>query len=160
MTLLELQSVEFQNEFITSLAKILMLPSSAIVISDVILNSESGQGYLVTYTVVQANTTIEELSSALHASVIPLETKLINDGYLSALLGWPQVRYSYLPTNAPTFYPTITIQERRYSPFVIIIIIIAIILTMIAAIVSAFWKPNLIRSESILAQLSRLCCPR
>lgn len=160
VTLLELQSAEFQNEFTTSLARILMLPSSAVVISDINLNIESGQGFLVTYTVVQLNTTIKELSSALHASVIPLETQLINDGYLSALLGWPQVRYSYLPTNMPTFYPTITIQSRRSSPFVIAIIIVAIILTMVATIISAFWKPRITSTESVLAQLSRLCFPR
>ena len=181
VTLLEITSTEFRINFTTSLAKILYLPSSAVVISDIypietrrqlnisMDNADNGdtqdgraliKGFLVTYTVIQANTTIAELSHALHASVSPLETKLNNDGYITALLGLPQVRYSFLPTMLPTSYPTIILQNRPSSPFVITIILLAIILAIMAVIGFSFWKSKIVQRGSILAKLSLSCCLR
>jgi hypothetical protein len=166
-------SEAFQTLYISNLASMIGLPSSAIVINDIVeeettviltekllLNQTRVvvKGYRMTFTVTATNTSISALSSALVASQAPLNAILVDRGYTNVLLGSINGRTFTRPTAQPTTMPSNQLLPKKTYPYVIILIVVSSIAIVIAVIAATFYsKPAW--KESILSYcLPSNCC--
>lgn len=171
MTFEQISSLDFQILYVSELAAILGVESSAIIINNILpVNvrrklihsiNDTGvrvivKGYRLTYTVTVQNTTISALSSALIASSAPLNAILVDSGYTSVVLGTPVPRYLDSPTTNPTYISSKTPGKEKSFPLAIIITIVAILSVFIA--ISAYLYREKMWGSKLLCQRISFCC--
>lgn len=163
----EVVSEAFQRLYTANLASILGVPSSAIVINDIVeeesivilsLTRVVVMGFRMTYTVTATNTSLSALSSALVASQAPLNAILVDRGYTTVLLGSVNAKTFIRPTAQPSSMPSNRPISKKIYPYVIILIVVSTVAIIIAVIAATFYcKPAW--KESILSNcLPSNCC--
>ena len=164
--------MEFQLLYISELAVILGVQSSAIIINNIspinvrrkLVHSVSNsgirvivKGYRMTYTVTVQNTTISALSSAFIASSVPLNAVLVDSGYTSVILGTPSPRYLDFPTMSPTYLSSETRDTETSFPLSIILIIVAIVSAFLVIVVSSLFYREKLWNRAISCQKISFC---
>lgn len=163
----EVESDAFKALYTSSLAVILDLPVSAVVIIGIVEiqvrrglgegDSKSGiriiiPGFRVTYTVTARYTTVAELSSALRAASAPLRAVLVSKGYTSVFLGTPESQYYFLPTTQPSIGPPHTQNIKPSNWTYIILIVVVTFAIAISVIVATFWYTKPVLRETLLTK--------